>query len=43
MPSYDLAFSPYAHLESASFKLLELTPELTQLLDVAAKNSKTVT
>jgi hypothetical protein len=43
MPSYDLSFSPHAHVESASFKLLELTPELTQLVEAAAKSSATVT
>ncbi|EKM80114.1 hypothetical protein AGABI1DRAFT_91394 [Agaricus bisporus var. burnettii JB137-S8] len=43
MPSYDLCFSAHADVESASFKLLELTPELAELLEEAAKSLTTVT
>ncbi|KXN89658.1 putative sister chromatid cohesion protein DCC1 [Leucoagaricus sp. SymC.cos] len=39
MPDYDLCFSTSATDDAGSFKLLELPPELTQLVDAATKNS----
>jgi len=40
MPEYDLAFSPTASNEAGSYKLIELTPDLTSLIENAIKNDE---
>ncbi|KAF9446941.1 hypothetical protein P691DRAFT_803234 [Macrolepiota fuliginosa MF-IS2] len=39
MPEYDLCFSASATDDAATFKLLELPPELAQLIDTTVQNS----
>lgn len=38
MPEYDLNFSPFSSNEVGSVKLVELTPDLTTLIENAIKN-----
>lgn len=40
MPEYDLAFSPNASNEAGFYKLVELTPDLTSLIENAIKNDE---
>ena len=40
MPEYDLAFSPNASNETGFYKLVELTPDLTTLIENAIKNDE---
>ncbi|KAF5321094.1 hypothetical protein D9619_000774 [Psilocybe cf. subviscida] len=38
MPDYELNFSPLSFAEAGSYKLIELTPDLTTLIETAIKN-----
>jgi hypothetical protein len=38
MPDYELNFSPFSFAEAGSYKLVELTPDLTTLIETAIKN-----
>lgn len=42
MPEYDLNFSPFSSNEADSFKLVELTPDLTALIENAISNSEDI-
>jgi len=38
MPEYDLSFSPSSSDEAGSYKLIELTPDLTALIEGAIRD-----
>jgi sister chromatid cohesion protein DCC1 len=43
MLEYDLCFSTSSTDDTGTFKLLELPPDLVQLIDAATENSATLT